>query len=98
MGMVLITCAELTEKERYFMAQEKTERIDELTCLSHERALTKEEEEERKLLCQAFNEDIKAGTRQKPDDTFVQYNDGTCITLEESAKNRDKSADPNGVV
>ena len=80
------------------MTQEKTARIDELTRLSRERALTKEEEEERKLLRQAFNEDFKADARQKLDDTLVQYNDGTCITLEESARNRDKSADPSGTV
>jgi uncharacterized protein YnzC (UPF0291/DUF896 family) len=80
------------------MIQDKTARIDELTRLSRERALTKEEEAERKLLRQAFNEDFKASARQKLDDTLVQYNDGTCISLEESAKNQDKSADPNGVV
>jgi uncharacterized protein YnzC (UPF0291/DUF896 family) len=80
------------------MTQEKTARIDELTRLSHERALTKEEEAERNLLRQTFNEDCKAGARQKLDDTLVQYNDGICITLEESAKNRDKSADPNGTL
>ena len=80
------------------MTREKIARINELTRLSSERALTKEEEEERKLLRQAHIEDFKAGARQTPDNTLVEYADGTCITLEESAKNRDKSADPNGVV
>ena len=73
------------------MSQEKNARIDVLMRLSRERALTKEEEEERKLLRQE-------GARQTPGDTLVKYNDGTCITLEESAKNRDKSADPSGTV
>ena len=72
------------------MTQDKNERIDELMRLSRERALTKEEEVECKLLRQEG-----AWT---PGDTLVQYSDGTCITLEESAKNRDKSADPSGTV
>ena len=80
------------------MTQEKHARINELTRLSRERALTKEEEEERKLLHQAHTEDFKEGARRTLDNTLVQYADGTCITLEESAKNPDKSADPNGVV
>jgi uncharacterized protein YnzC (UPF0291/DUF896 family) len=80
------------------MTQEKIARFNELTRLSRERALTKEEEEERKLLRQADIEDFKAGARHTLDNTLVQYSDGTCITLEESAKNRDKSADPNGTV
>lgn len=79
------------------MTQEKTARINELTRLSRERALTKEEEEESKLLRQAYIGE-KVGARQTLDNTLVEYPDGTCITLEESAKNRDKSADPNGVV
>ena len=73
------------------MTQDNNARIDELMRLSRERVLTKEEEEKRKLLRQE-------GARQTLGDTLVQYNDGTCITLEESAKNRDKSADPSGVV
>ena len=80
------------------MTQEKIARINELTRLSRERALTKEEEDERKLLHLAHIEDFKASARHTLDDTLVEYADGTCITLEESAKNRDKSADPNGVV
>ena len=80
------------------MTYEKTARVNELTRLSRERALTKQEEEERKLLRQAEIEDIKAGARKTLDNTLVEYADGTCITLEESAKNPDKSADPNGVV
>jgi uncharacterized protein YnzC (UPF0291/DUF896 family) len=77
------------------MTQEKIARFNELTRLSRERALTKEEEEERKLL---RREDFKVSARPTPDNTLVEYPDGTCITLEESAKNRDKSADPNGAV
>ena len=73
------------------MTQDNNARIDELMRLSRERVLTKEEEETRKLLRQE-------GARQTPGDTLVQYSDGTCITLEESAKNRDKSADPSGTV
>ena len=73
------------------MTQDNNARIDELMRLSRERVLTKEEEEKRKLLRQE-------GARQTLGDTLVQYNDGTCITLEESAKNRDKSADPSGTV
>jgi|GEM_PF-227113 len=80
------------------MTQEKNARINELTRLSRERALTKEEEEERKTLRTAHIEGFKAGARRAPDNTLVEYPDGTCITLEESAKNPDKSADPNGAV
>lgn len=72
------------------MTHDKIERMNELQRRSHERTLTREEEEERKLR--------QAGTQQTPGDTLVQYNDGTCITLEESAKNHDKSADPSGTV
>ncbi len=80
------------------MTQEKIARFNELTRLLSERALTKEEEAERKLLRQAHIGDSTAGARKTVDNTLVEYADGTCITLEESAKNRDKSADPNGVV
>ena len=80
------------------MTHEKNARLNELTRLSSERALTKEEEAERKLLRQTYNTDVKEDSRQPLGDTLVQYPDGTCITLEESAKNRDKSADPSSVV
>jgi hypothetical protein len=83
---------EQPKKERDPMTQEKIARINELTRLSRERALTKEEEEERRLLRRAHTEDFRL------DNTLVEYADGTCITLEESARNQDKSADPSGVV
>ena len=80
------------------MTPNNNARINELTRLSSERALTKEEEKELKLLRQTSIEDLKADDKNSVDDTSVQYNDGTCITLEESAKIQDKSADPSGTV
>ncbi len=81
------------------MTQEKIARTNELTRLSRERALTKEEEEEEsKLLHQAYIEEKVSARQKRVDNTLVEYADGTCITLEESAKNHDKSADPNGSV
>ena len=80
------------------MTQEKIARTNELTRLSRERALTKEEEEESKLLHQAYIEEKVSARQKRVDNTLVEYADGTCITLEESAKNHDKSAAPNGTV
>ena len=80
------------------MTQEKIARTNELTRLSRERALTKEEEEENKLLHQAYIQEKVSARQKRVDNTLVEYADGTCITLEESAKNHDKSADPNGSV
>jgi uncharacterized protein YnzC (UPF0291/DUF896 family) len=80
------------------MTPDNNPRINEPTRLSSERALTKEEEKEFKLLHQTFIEDQEADDMYSVDNTSVQYNDGTCITLEESAKIQDKSADPTGTV
>lgn len=65
------------------MSPELLNRINELSRLSKQRALTPEEQAERQTLRQQYLKEFRAQTRQLLDNTKVQYPDGSQKTLKE---------------
>lgn len=65
------------------MISEQIERINELTRLSRERALTPEETQERARLRAAYIQEFRQGVRQTLENTKVEYPDGTRVPLKD---------------
>jgi len=68
------------------MNPEMIARINELTRLARERALTPEELSERAELRRLYVDQFKAGARQTLENTVVQYPDGSRAPLKDAAK------------
>lgn len=65
------------------MNPELINRINELSRLSKQRALTPEEQEERARLRAEYLKEFRAQTRQLLDNTVVQYPDGSKKSIKE---------------
>lgn len=65
------------------MRPELIDRINELSRLSKQRALTPEEQAERQTLRAEYLKEFRAQTRQLLDSTVVQYPDGSKKSIKE---------------
>ena len=65
------------------MRPELIDRINELSRLSKQRALTPEEQTERQTLRAEYLKEFRAQTRQLLDSTVVQYPDGSKKSIKE---------------
>ena len=70
------------------MEQHKIERINELTRISRERALTEAEAAERQQLRSDYLAAFRGNFRTQLNNTVVQYPDGTKVTLREAAQKK----------
>lgn len=59
------------------MTKEQIERINELARLGRERPLTKEEQEEQRILRRRYIDEFKANVKAVLDHTYIQEPDGT---------------------
>ena len=65
------------------MDQQTIDRINELSRIARERALTAEEAAERDTLRKSYLKSFRASFSQQLDNTYVQYPDGTKVKLGE---------------
>lgn len=68
------------------MDSDMINRINALSRIAKERALTKEEEDERFRLRKAYLADFRQGFRNQLDATVVQYDDGSRVPLRDALK------------
>lgn len=76
------------------MNPEMIERINELSRLARDRALTPEEQEERALLRRQYVDHFKAAARQTLDNTLVQYPDGSRVPLRDATRDKTRPSGP----
>ena len=75
------------------MDRQNIERINALTAIARERALTEEEQAERHRRRQAYLDAFRGQMRAQLEHTVVEYPDGTRVALKDAAGARDSSAE-----
>ena len=68
------------------MERHSIDRINELSRIARERALTDEEQRERHELRQNYLAAFRRQFRNQLENTVVQYPDGSCVALADTAK------------